>query len=53
MDAQYGMETYGLCMPRGMGYGLLVIADLWVTVIISPQTNLVDDSSYGVRGVTG
>ena len=34
------------------GYGLWVIADLWVTVWNFLQTNLVDGSSYGVRGIS-
>jgi hypothetical protein len=30
------------------GYGLWVIADLWVMVCNSLQTKLVDSSSYGI-----
>ena len=38
--------------PAG-GYGLWVMADLWVMVCISPPTKSVDWLSYGVLQVMG
>ncbi len=41
------------CGQPPKGYGLLVIADLWVLVHKSLSTELVEWFCYGIRGVMG